>query len=75
MNVDWSVVVRVATPLVTLVLGAVLHRWLERRPKVISYLGHVASFHVTSTAQPFLVFTHAIVVRNSGKKIARNVRV
>ena len=74
MNVDWDVLIKIAVPLGTLVLGRFLDRWLAKRPKLISYLGHVSSFTINDEKRT-QVFTHAIVVRNAGRRSAKNVRI
>ncbi len=42
--------------------------------KLISYLGHVSAF-ILRDEKRTQVYTHAIVVRNAGKKTANNVRI
>lgn len=74
MAVNWDVMTRIIVPLGTLVLGKYLDRWLARRPRLISYLGHTSAFGVHSTP-PVTIHTHAIVVRNAGRATANQVRV
>lgn len=74
MIVDWDLVVKIAVPLVTLFLGRSLDRILTKRPKLISYLGHVSSFTL-NVENRIQVYTHAIVVRNAGREAANNVRI
>lgn len=74
MNINWDLVVRIVVPLGTLVLGRFLDRWLTKKPKLISYLGHVSAFTLSNESHT-QVFTHAIVVRNEGREAANNVRV
>ena len=73
MKVNFSIVVDIFIPLATLILGFVLTRLVERKPKVGYYLGYVSSFthQVTKTK----LNSHSIVVFNNGKKTAKNVRV
>lgn len=74
MQIDWDLVIKIAIPLATLVLGKYLDQLLAKRPKLISYLGHVSSFtmHDENRTQ---VHTHAIVVRNAGRQSANSVRI
>ena len=58
----------------TLVLGKYLDRWLTKRPKLISYLGHASAFTLRGD-NPATVHTHAIVVRNAGRVAATAVRI
>lgn len=74
MNIDWDLVVKISVPLGTLFLGKYLDRWLAKRPKLISYLGHASSFTIRGNA-PGNIHTHAIVVRNAGRAAANNVRI
>jgi hypothetical protein len=72
MNIDWDLVVKIAVPLATLLLGKYLDQLLAKRPKLISYMGHASSFALQNGTQ---VHTHAIVVRNAGRQTANNIRI
>ena len=74
MKINWDIVVKIIVPLGTLVLGKYLDRWFSKRPRLISYLGHTSAFAVRSNP-PCTVHTHSIVVRNTGRETARNVRI
>ena len=74
MNINWDIVIKIAVPLGTLILGKYLDRWLYRRPKLISYLGHTSAFNVQSEP-PINIHTHAIVLKNAGRATANQVRV
>jgi len=73
MPIDWSLVANIVSPFIALILGYVLTRISERKPKLSYYTGHVSSFTIKDTKVP--VFTHSIVVMNNGKKTAKNVRI
>jgi hypothetical protein len=77
MNIDWVVVATIAAPIIALFAGAALNRWIELRPILISYYGHVAVFqHNPQNAPPMQVHTHQVVVRNaSRRRAATNVRL
>lgn len=77
MNIDWTLFARYAAPVLALFVGAVLNRFLERKPKLVSYLLHASAISVNpaEAAQPFQVNTHSIVVRNDGSRAATNVRL
>ncbi len=68
---DWQVIAIIVIPLVSVILGAWLQRGLERKPNLIAYVGNISSFDVQKT----MVYTHILVVRNSGKLAANNVRI
>jgi hypothetical protein len=76
MHIDWVVVATIAAPLIALFVGAFLNRWIENRPVLNSYFGHVSSFRANPPGGvPFVVNTHAIVLRNVGRLAAKNVRL
>jgi len=75
MPVDWMLVATIATPVATLVIGIALERYLERRPKLVAYYGHISAFTMQGAAGPTVIHTHSIVVTNGGRKPATNVRV
>jgi hypothetical protein len=74
MHIDWSIIATITSPLLALILGAVLDRWLEQKPKLVTYYGHVSSFKLSGRKKTF-VYTHSLIVRNSGRKAAHNVRL
>ncbi len=75
MVVDWHLVAEVAVPILTLFLGGWVTRWFEKRPVLTSYYGHVSAFKATGAdGNKFDVFTHSVVVRNTGRRSATNVR-
>lgn len=74
MNIDWDLVLKILVPFATLVLGKYLDQLLARKPKLISYVGHVSSFTMQNENRT-QVHTHAIVVRNAGRQTANNVRI
>ena len=76
MIIDWSLAARIAGPICGAVVGVVLARVIERKPKLITYVGHASAFQLKNPGQPQVqVHTHSIVIRNAGKKPASNVRV
>jgi hypothetical protein len=76
MDMDWHLFVQFAAPMVSAVGGGAISRRLERRPRLLSYLGHVSAVPVDPPDAPQIqVNAHSIVIWNAGKKIATNVRV
>src|SRR5437762_1297129 len=76
MKIDWPLVVSIAIPILTLFLGAALNRVLERRVKLITYLGHTSVFAVQPNPPAInYIHTHAIVIRNGGRLPAHNIRI
>jgi len=78
MMIDWNIVSQIAAPIVALFVGALLNHILTNREKLITHYGHVSGFRLEPTApdnEPTYVNTHSIIVKNSGRKTATNVRV
>jgi len=74
MTYDIETIAKIASPIITLLLGAVIKYYTERRSKLVSFLGHISTFKLRNENQT-LVFAHSIVVRNAGGKSATNVRI
>jgi hypothetical protein len=77
MGIDWGAVSTIASAVITGVASIAATRWLENRPRLITYLGSVSTHHVVTPEFPdgFRVFTHEIIVRNTGRKSATGVRI
>jgi hypothetical protein len=77
MVIDFSLFGRIAVPLVTTVLGMLIGRAIERRPRVVVFYGHVGAFQLQPSGQypGGGVHTHSVVIKNTGKLAARNVRL
>ena len=74
MNINWDLIIKIAVPLFTLGLGKYLDRWLEKRSKLIVYLGHASAFTIRGNPNG-VIHTHAVVLRNAGREAANNVRL
>jgi len=76
MHINWDIVTRIAVPLITLILGIILTKWAEDKPRLITYLSHTFAISTTTPfGQTLTVHTHSIIVRNVGKKAAKDVRI
>ncbi len=78
MVVDWQLATEIAAPTLALFVGAGLDRWLERKPKLVTYYGHVSSFTLQNQnpgQSNIALHTHSVVIRNTGKRAAENVRI
>ena len=74
--VDWQILATIAAPILALLIGALINRWFENRPKLLSHWGHVSSFNYHDPAGNInVVNTHSVVIRNAGKQAATNVRL
>jgi hypothetical protein len=75
MFIDWNAMATIASPVIALFIGAGLNRFLENRPKVVSYLGHVSGIFLSKADHPIQVNTHSVVLRNAGRKMETNIRL
>ena len=78
MTLDIDLVLKALGAVALLGVGALINHLVERRPRLLVYYGHVASFQLTQPepdAHPVGVNTHAVVIRNAGRATAHNVRV
>ncbi|WP_189459215.1 hypothetical protein [Jeongeupia chitinilytica] len=73
MNLD--VIVKILAPILTAIIGFVIKKYLEERPKLITYLVHASAIPLIHENTTHIINTHSIVVRNAGKKTAHNVRI
>jgi len=65
-----------ASPLLAAVIGVIAKSYIEERSKIISYLGHVSTFALQDDEEPkSFVYTHSVIVRNAGRKTAKNIRL
>lgn len=69
-----DVVSRLAAPLIAFVVGESIKRRLDAGPKLITYIGHISGFSVKAE-NPQVGLTHSVVVKNTGRKPAVNVRL
>ena len=74
MHIDIDALAKIAGPVLSLVLGALIKHYTEARSKVVSFLGHASSFNLQGPPTT-TIHTHAVVVRNAGRKAASNVRL
>ena len=72
--INIEIIAKIVSPIITLFIGALIKRYMERRPKLVTFLGYISSFSLEDDNQT-RVSTHNIVVGNMGKKSAHNVRV
>lgn len=78
MSIDWNLAAAVGMPILTLFIGALINHLLESRPKLISYLGFISSHRLQPQEDGTpgaIVNTHSVVIRNTGRKAATNVRL
>jgi hypothetical protein len=76
MQIDWAIVWDVAKVVMAALLGAFARDFFERRPRLITYYSHVSTHRLNLPGQPQgTIHTHSVVIRNTGRAPAKNVRV
>lgn len=78
MSINWIIVSQIAGPVIAVLVTAAVNKYLSERERLIAYYGHVASHTFNSVVEGREVNqinTHAVVIRNNGKKTATNVRI
>lgn len=73
---DGVTFLQIAVALFLVIVGAYLNHWLVRKPRLIAYQGHVSDFAFPMPENKTVdIYTHSIVVKNVGGKVANNVRL
>lgn len=76
--VDWNIAAQIAAPTIALFIGAFLNHFITNREKIITHYGHVSGFRldpIAPSTEITYVNTHSIIIKNTGRKTATNVRV
>ncbi len=76
MGVDWNIVV----PVIAAVVGALVGQWLrsrlEKRPNLVYYYSSLVNAKYQAPNNTMVpIYTHSLVIFNSGKQKANNVRI
>ena len=75
---DLNLLAKISTPIVTLFLGIIINRLIESREKLIAHIGYIASHNTVAKEEgqePSIVNTHSVIIKNVGRKAAKNVRL
>lgn len=77
MSIPLEILAKLLSPLIAAVIAALTKHYLEARPRLVTYLVHASAIPLPVPGQPNAaqVNTHSIVVANTGKKTANNVRI
>ncbi|MGY2237803.1 hypothetical protein [Pseudomonas gingeri] len=79
MEFTLDAAIKLAAPVLTGVFGLLAKIYLDAKPKLVCYMIHSIAIttrnQIDPNAQPIIVHTHSIAVRNAGKKSASNVRI
>ncbi|WP_429057188.1 hypothetical protein [Aeromonas veronii] len=71
---DTAAIVKLASPIITAIIGFVIKSYFEAKPKLVTYLVHASEIPLHDENKS-KVNTHSIVVSNSGTKTANNIRI
>ncbi len=72
---NWAIVASLSTPIIGLLVGVVVNRAFESKPKLVFYKLINAVFHDKSYEETPFQSSHAIYLKNVGRKPATNVRI
>ncbi len=76
MPVELDITLKICIPILTLIIGIFINRIAEAKPRLITYYSHVSAINIhPNKIEPFQVNSHAIYIRNTGRKAAKNVRI
>lgn len=77
MAIDWEVAVKAVLPVLGGLVTLLVKRWAESRPRVVAYLQHTSSVALAGQQgqPPLNIGTHSVVLRNAGRRPAKNVRL
>ncbi|MFT4805770.1 MAG: hypothetical protein ACI9YE_002996 [Psychroserpens sp.] len=71
---DTEIIAKLAAPIITVIIGFILKSYFEAKPKLATYLVHASEIPLHDDNKS-KVNTHSIVVSNTGKKTANNIRI
>lgn len=71
---DLDTLAKLVAPAITAIIGIIVKKYFESRPKLITYLVHASAIPLHDEKNTN-VNTHSIVVRNAGGRTAHNVRI
>ncbi|QKY02826.1 hypothetical protein G3257_11610 [Janthinobacterium lividum] len=74
MTIDTDILSKIIAPVLTAAILAIIKFYLEGKSKLTTYYSHSSSFNLKDINNT-IINTHSIVLINTGKKTAKNVRV
>lgn len=60
---------------ITLAIGVIIGKILERRSRLVYYLTDIAMFKITELDPSLELYFHSLVIRNNGKKEAQDIEI
>ncbi len=73
MNV--SSIIAIISPFITGILGFLLKKYFNDRARLFAYYGHITSHKLKNCNPNIDIFTHSLVIINTGRIAAKNVRI
>jgi hypothetical protein len=73
MQIDFSLLWQVSEKILLVVIGAGAAQLFSQRPRLVVYYGHIGEFRLQQPSGK--LHTHSVVIRNTGRLAANNVRV
>jgi len=74
MQIGLDAVLKLASPVLTALIGWISKHYFEARPKLVTYLVHASAIPLNNGTDT-IINTHSIVVRNVGRRTATNLRI
>lgn len=77
MDISFDAFAKLLAPLLAALIIGIIKRYTAARPKLVTYLVHATAIPVPAgqAGSPSHVNMHTVVIANTGKKTARNVRM
>lgn len=76
MKIDLNAFFTLLAPILALFVGAILNRYFARKAKLLTYISNVSIFKISNNVDiPYFVYTHSIVIKNTGGKTSNNVKI
>jgi len=77
MEIDWKILIQIASAIIIFLFGRLWDCLFEKKAKLTAYYGHVSSFKTQSPNEghDIQVHTHSIVIFNPGKLSANNIKI
>ena len=73
--VNWLVVATIAAPIIAVFFSVWATRRFESRPILLAHFGHVSGTTVARAEGPVAINHHSVVIRNTGRRRATEVRL
>ena len=70
LPVEIDITLKICIPIFTLILGIIINRIVEAKPKLITYYSHVSAIQIPIDGSKQLqIHSHTIIITNIGRNI------